>query len=251
MDCHNCLFLLCAVGIQNVIDKYQIVGIPGDDGVQGDRGPQGAQGVPGPKGQKGQRGQQGLNGLNGTQGPIGLAGSKGQKGEKEVNGLRGDAGTQGQKGERGCVGLTGPQGPKGEKGVSGTRGFSGSKGQKGERGVNGLRGPPGPTTGGVVYTRWGRTTCPSTSRTQLLYAGRAAGTRYNQRGGGANYLCLPEQAQYSTYTAGAQDGRAFLYGAEYQTTGSDNGPLRSFHYHNVPCAVCYTSTRETVVIIPA
>ena len=112
-------------------------------------------------------------------------------------------------------------------------------------------GPPGPTTGGVVYTRWGRTTCPSTSGTQLLYAGRAAGTWHNQRGGGANYLCLPEQPQYSTYTAGVQNGRAYLYGAEYQTTGGDNGPLRSFHDHNVPCAVCYTSTRETVVMIPA
>ena len=37
-------------------------------------------------------------------------------------------------------------------------------------------GPPGPTTGGVVYTRWGRTTCPNTTATQLLYAGRAAGS---------------------------------------------------------------------------
>ena len=112
-------------------------------------------------------------------------------------------------------------------------------------------GPPGPTTGGVVYTRWGRTTCPSTSGTQLLYAGRAAGSWYNQRGGGANYLCLPEQPQYSTYTAGVQGGRAYLYGAEYQTRGGDNGPLRSFHDHNVPCAVCYTSSRETIVMIPA
>ena len=103
-----------------------------------------------------------------------------------------------------------------------------------------------------MYTRWGRTTCPSTSGTQLLYAGRAAGSRYTEKGGGANYLCLPEQTQYSTFTAGVQTrGRAHLYGAEYQTAGTDNGPLRTFHDHNVPCAVCYTSTRETVVMIPA
>ena len=112
-------------------------------------------------------------------------------------------------------------------------------------------GSPGPTTGGVVYTRWGRTTCPNTTGTQLLYAGRAAGSDHVQKGGAANYLCLPEQPQYSTYTAGSQGGRAFLYGAEYQTAGTDNGPLRSVHDHNVPCAVCYTSTRETVVMIPA
>ena len=135
--------------------------------------------------------------------------------------------------------------------MTGTKGLAGSKGQKGERGVNGVRGPPGSTAGGVVYTRWGRTTCPSTSGTQLLYAGRAAGSFWSERGGGANYLCLPEQPQYSTYTAGSQSGRAYLYGAEYHTTGLDNGPLRSFHDHNVPCAVCYTSTRGTVVMIPA
>ena len=102
-----------------------------------------------------------------------------------------------------------------------------------------------------MYTRWGRTTCSNSTGTQLLYAGRAVGSFYNQKGGGANYLCLPEQPQYSTYTAGSQDGRAYLYGAEYQTRGNDNGPLRSFHEHNVPCAVCYTSIRETVVMIPA
>ena len=102
-----------------------------------------------------------------------------------------------------------------------------------------------------MYTRWGRTTCSSTSGTQLLYAGRAAGTWYTQRGGGANYLCLPEQPQYSTYTAGTGSSRAYLYGAEYQTGGPDNGPFHSVHQHNVPCAVCYTSTRETVVMIPA
>ena len=77
-------------------------------------------------------------------------------------------------------------------------GLAGSKGQKGERGwqgASGLRGPPGPTTGGVVYTRWGRTTCPSTPGTQLLYAGRVAGSYFTERGGGANYIhtCLPEQ----------------------------------------------------------
>ena len=103
-----------------------------------------------------------------------------------------------------------------------------------------------------MYTRWGRTTCPSTTGTQLLYAGRAAGSYWTERGGGANYLCLPEQPQYSTYTAGVQPHRAYLYGAEYDTGDpGETGPLSSFNDHNVPCAVCYASTRETVVMIPA
>ena len=103
----------------------------------------------------------------------------------------------------------------------------------------------------MVYTRWGRTTCPNTTGIQLLYAGRTAGSDYREKGGAANYLCLPEQPQYSTYTAGQQISRAYLYGAEYQTAYDEIGPLSSFNNHNVPCAVCYTSTRETVVMIPA
>ena len=160
----------------------------------------------------------------------------------------GIAGSKGQKGERGLHGANGLRGPPGPMGTVG------SKGQKGERGLhgaNGLRGPPGHTSSGVVYTRWGRTTCPSSFGTQLLYAGRAAGSGYHEKGGAANYICLPEQPQYSTYTAGTQIGRAHLYGAEYQTGAYDIGPLSSLYNHNVPCAVCYASTRETVIMIPA
>ena len=100
----------------------------------------------------------------------------------------------------------------------------------------------------MVYTRWGSTTCSNTSGAELLYAGRAAGSWWNEVGGGANYLCLPEQPENSTFTAGSQGGRALLYGTEFQTS---TGPLRSVYQHNVPCAVCYTSARETVVMIPA
>ena len=200
-------------GINGVTGSQGPKGLPGSRGQKGETGPQG---VTGPKGEKGERGQQGLQGLNGIPGSIGFAGSKGQKGER---------------GQKGFYGLTGPQGPKGERG---------------------LRGPPGPTAGGVVYIRWGRTTCPNTTGTHLQYAGRAAGSYNSETGGGANHLCLPEQPQYLTYTAGSQIGRAHLYGVEYRTAGSrDNGPLHSFQHHNVPCAVCYTSTRGTVMMIPA
>ena len=101
----------------------------------------------------------------------------------------------------------------------------------------------------MVYTRWGRTTCPNITGTQLVYRGRAAGSRYNHQGGGANYICLPDNPGYLQYSSGHQSDRAYLYGAEYET--SENGPLSSVHNHNVPCAVCYVSTRETVLMIPA
>ena len=108
--------------------------------------------------------------------PAGVQGTDGAVGPQGSQGL---PGPQGEKRERGQQGLHGPMGPQGPTGVAG------NSGQKGEKGVNGSRGPPGPTAGGVVYTRWGRTTCPSTSGTQLLYAGRAAGSWFSQSGGGA------------------------------------------------------------------
>ena len=42
-------------------------------------------------------------------------------------------------------------------------------------------GECGPSSGGVTYVRWGRTVCPNTARTELVYTGRAAGSYYNQK----------------------------------------------------------------------
>ena len=134
----------------------------------------------------------------------------------------------------------------------------GQTGLTGQKGDTGPAGPPGPTAGGVtaggvtaggaVYTRWGRTTCPNITGTQLVYAGRAAGSWYSYSGGGANYLCLPDDPNYLRYTNGTQGNRAYLYGAEYDTY--DSSPLSEVLNHNVPCAVCYASTRGTVMMMP-
>jgi len=153
----------------------------------------------------------------------------------------------GPEGKDGAKGDTGDLGPKGEKGEPGERGLSGAKGENGLQGPPGPAGTPGPTTGGVVYIRWGRTTCPNTTGTQLVYAGRAAGSHYTHAGGGAEYLCLPNDPDYLTYRDGAQSSRSYLYGAEYET---NDGPLSAVNEHNVPCAVCYASTRGTVLMIP-
>ena len=117
-------------------------------------------------------------------------------------------------------------------------------------GIQGPPGPPGTNSGGVVYTRWGRTVCPSVEGTQLLYAGRLGGTLYNIKGGAANYLCMPEDPEYLAYTAGVQ-GASIVVGAEYETGWNGGGPLRSVNYHNIPCALCYVSARNTVVMLPA
>ena len=55
-------------------------------------------------------------------------------------------------------------------------------GERGVQGLPGLRGPAGPRSGGVVYTRWGSSSCPSVTGTQLVYSGRAAGTYYATKG---------------------------------------------------------------------
>ena len=67
------------------------------------------------------------------------------------------------------------------------------------------------------------------------YVGRAGGTYFAHRGGAANYLCMPDDPDYLSYTPGVQ-GNNYVYGAEYEPGG---GPLRAVHNYNVPCAVCY------------
>ena len=114
-------------------------------------------------------------------------------------------------------------------------------------GTPGKQGPPEPHSGGTLYTRWGKSTCPQVEGTDLVYSGIAGGTWYTHRGGGANYLCMPKVPEYSPtlrYRGGTQ-GYAYVYGAEYEQ------PLQGGHDHNVPCAVCRVSTRSTVLMIPA
>ena len=58
---------------------------------------------------------------------------------------------------------------------------------------------------------------------------------------------MPDDPDYLSYRPGVQ-GSNYVYGAEYETHG---GPLTAVVNHNVPCAVCYASTRVAVTMIPA
>ena len=139
------------------------------------------------------------------------------------------------------------QGRDGRDGMQGKDGKDGEKGDRGDMGMLGPPGPPGPSTGGVVYTRWGRTTCPSTPGTELLYEGTVGGTLYYTKGGGANRLCMPGNPDHLSYIPGVQ-GDSYLHGAEYEFFSG--GPLAALHDTNIPCAVCYNSMRETRLMIP-
>ena len=132
-------------------------------------------------------------------------------------------------GPQGLAGISGPQGDVGGKGESG---------EKGNRGVQGLTGPQGPSpSSGGLYTRWGRTSCPDVDGTETVYSGRAGGSQY-----GTNFVCMPNDPEYSSSSS---VGTHEMYGVEYRNhpTGSNS--------HNAPCAVCYMSTRDTVMMLPA
>ena len=58
---------------------------------------------------------------------------------------------------------------------------------------------------------------------------------------------MPQDPEYSTtltYRPSPQ-GYVLVYGSEY------HNPVQGTHDHEIPCAVCYVSTRPTVVMIPA
>ena len=180
--------------------------------------------------------------LRGRDGRDGRDGGKGEKGEV---GPRGEKGDRGEVGPQGTKGISGPQGPAG---MSGPQGAMGEKGDRGDPGLPGPQGTQGPPTGGTVYTRWGRTSCPSDQGTELVYTGRAAGTRYNIRGGGSNILCLPNDPQYFQFKPGVT-GWGPLIGVDYRAESGQ--PLGHLDQHNMPCAVCHTTVRESVLMIPA
>ena len=167
-------------------------------------------------------------------GRDGLPGRDGKDGEP------GERGEKGEEGKKGDTGVTGPAGPTGEKGARG------ETGPRGPQGIAGATGPPGPRAAGATYVRWGRTTCPTGNGTELLYSGRAAGPWYSTQGGGANLLCLPNNPEYVSANSPI-NGRAPLYGVEIQ----HNVGNLNLENQNIPCAVCYTPTRSTMVMIPA
>ena len=157
---------------------------------------------------------------------------RGRDGRDGLPGLKGERGDKGEQGPTGPAGTTGPQGPDGLQGPTG------------EQGLQGIQGPPGPSGGGAVYTRWGRTFCPGTNGTELVYKGIVAGTYYASTGGGANYLCITEEPEYNSTRI--PDAFFNLYGTEYKC------PVfgENLNNQNVPCAVCHTSQRSSKLMIP-
>ncbi|XP_052704118.1 short-chain collagen C4-like [Crassostrea angulata] len=100
----------------------------------------------------------------------------------------------------------------------------------------------------VVYTRWGKKTCPPDAETIL--SGFTGGSWFDHKGAAVDPLCLPRDPEWGLYTDGTDGDKAYVYGAEYETATSP-GNLRSFHQHDVPCAVCLQRNRSVVKMFPA
>ena len=99
---------------------------------------------------------------------------------------------------------------KGQKGSSGSPGSTGLTGPKGATGQRGMKGDKEERNEGTVYVRWGHDQCPSTA--QLLYSGRAGGSKYDHiAGGGNNPQCLPLDPKFLRSISGAQSLRGLMY----------------------------------------
>jgi len=136
--------------------------------------------------------------------------------------------------------------------IKGKDGKDGQDGLRGPRGPKGKEGPAGPAGrdgggGGVVYVRWGSTSCPDTGA-EMLYSGLAGGSHYRNSGGGGNPQCLPNDPEYLNKTIPGAQNNGHMYGSEYEGThGLKAGSVNT----DVACAVCYVPQRSTVYMLPA
>ncbi len=89
--------------------------------------------------------------------------------------------------------------------------------------------------------------CPDINGTELLYSGRAAGSRQDHRGGGSNYICLPDEPEFLSTTSGVQGDRSYVYGTAYNTANSPPA-LGNLIGSNAPCAVCITERTNKIMI---
>ena len=82
-----------------------------------------------------------------------------------------------------------------------------------------------------------------------MFVGQVGGNAYTNKGGGVNYLCLPndpENGEKQPFNNNA------LFGVEYQIwadrqPGSMSLALRD---KEAPCAVCYRKRRSAFLMIP-
>jgi len=110
--------------------------------------------------------------------------------------------------------------------------------------------PPAVPAGSVVYTLWGRSSCPAGAT--KVYDGFAASGHYQHTGSGRNMLCLTETPTFDVFNDGDQNG-ALIYGVEYEMNGyglAGAHPYSGLQDDNAPCVVCLRENVRVSLMIP-
>ena len=82
----------------------------------------------------------------------------------------------------------------------------------------------------------------------MLLLGQAGGNYYSNKGGGSNYLCLPNDPDNGKLYSFAND---VLYGAEYETSEpSKPSGFGNLYEKDVPCSVCRRRGKSSALMIP-
>ena len=82
--------------------------------------------------------------------------------------------------------------------------------------------------------------------TMLILEGQAGGNRYSNKGGGSNYLCLPNDPDNGKPFSYAND---VLYGVEYGTSVLPTG-FPKLYQKEASCAVCRRKGKSSILMIP-
>ncbi|CAG2195227.1 CDKL [Mytilus edulis] len=103
-----------------------------------------------------------------------------------------------------------------------------------------------PSNSGVTCVHWGKKGCPK--RAEIVYSGQVGRNDHTTKGGGVNYLCLPNDPENGHHQSFGNDQ---IFGGEYRISSSDkpSGWSESMRY-KVPCSVCYKKHKSTVLVIP-
>lgn len=85
--------------------------------------------------------------------------------------------------------------------------------------------------------------------TFFFFSGQVGGNQHSYRGGGVNYLCLPNDPQNGQHQSYDNDQ---VHGGEYRLDAKTkpSGWSESMGDKEIPCAVCYQKRRSAVIMIP-
>ncbi|CAG2205993.1 unnamed protein product [Mytilus edulis] len=77
-----------------------------------------------------------------------------------------------------------------------------------------------------------------------------AGKHYSSGGNGANILCLPKDPEWKRYANGLNSLTSRIFGLEMDILNNNQAFGSSSNAKNMPCAVCKTSRRSAVLMVP-